>query len=190
MSSPCAKLIKDLEEQRKKEVAELRRAAAHTPLAQGNPGGSAAAQELSRILATAEVQVASLRARVDENTQPLLGRNGRSPERASIGGRSGAAQPRLRDSQEELEDLVQRREQAAMSGELDVASGIADFKVIEPPRPHPLVVPNRFGCCSLRDGCCAVCRRLHDLCGEPDLRPVFFDANDLRPKWSCRSSAW
>jgi hypothetical protein len=43
------------------------------------------------------------------------------------------------------EDLVARRESAAMSGDLDVASGVADFRLIDPPRvaPEP-VFPNRF----------------------------------------------
>lgn len=63
------KLIKDLEEQKRKEVQELRKAAMAAP--GGAPGGAGnlAYQEMSRLLATSEVQVAALRARVAEYTE-------------------------------------------------------------------------------------------------------------------------
>jgi hypothetical protein len=42
-------------------------------------------------------------------------------------------------------DLVSRRESAAMSGELENAAGIADFRLIDPPRASPKpVAPNRM----------------------------------------------
>jgi uncharacterized protein involved in exopolysaccharide biosynthesis len=59
-------LIKELEEQKRKEVAELRKAAMAAP-AGGGPGASSLAyQELAKMLAASEVQVAALRARVAE----------------------------------------------------------------------------------------------------------------------------
>jgi capsular polysaccharide biosynthesis protein len=40
---------------------------------------------------------------------------------------------------------VSRRQSAVMSGELDVASGVADFRLIDPPRVSPKPVsPNRL----------------------------------------------
>jgi hypothetical protein len=43
------------------------------------------------------------------------------------------------------EDLVARRQSAVMSGDLDVASGVADFRLIDPPRVAPKPVsPNRL----------------------------------------------
>lgn len=176
------KLIKDLEEQRKKELVELRRAASHTPLAQGNSGGSAAAQELSRILATAEVQVASLRARVDEYSSRYAAAMAAVRNAPQLEAEAAQLNRDYAIHKKNYEDLVQRREQAAMSGELDVASGIADFKVIEPPRASPKpVAPNRL---LLLAGAMAAAlfAGVFTTFAVSQLRPVFFDANDLRSK--------
>jgi len=177
------KLIKDLEEQRKREIADLRKAAAAMPtvsVAQG--GGSMAMQELVRILATTEVQVASLRARVDEYStrysQAMLALKTAPQVEAE------AAQLN-RDyaiNKKNYEDLVQRREQAAISGELDVASGVADFRVIDPPRANPKpVAPNRL---LLLAGAMAAALGigLFTTFAASQLRPVFHDANDLRAR--------
>jgi polysaccharide chain length determinant protein (PEP-CTERM system associated) len=59
------RLIQDLEEQKKKEIQELRKAAASAPVVASN-NGNLAYQELNRVLATSEVQVAALKARVAE----------------------------------------------------------------------------------------------------------------------------
>ncbi|MGQ2936905.1 MAG: hypothetical protein ACT6RK_22685, partial [Sphingopyxis sp.] len=59
------RLIKELEDQKRREIAEMRRAAAASPaspVVENNP----AIVEITRTLASAEVQVASLRARVGE----------------------------------------------------------------------------------------------------------------------------
>ena len=142
------RLITDLEAQRKREVAELRKAATAQAAAAG-PGagatGSLAAQELARVVAGAEVQVAALRARV-----------------AEFGARAAAAREAMKTApqleveaaqlnrdytiiKKNYEDLVTRRQSAVMSGELDVASGVAEFRVIDPPRVSPRPVsPNRI----------------------------------------------
>lgn len=178
------KLIKDLEEQRKRELAELRRAAAATPsvgLPQGG-GGSLAMQEMVRILATTEVQVASLRARVDEYS----GRYAQALAALKTAPQVEAEAAQLnRDyaiQKRNYEDLVQRREQAAISGELDVASGIADFRVIEPPRASPKpVAPNRL---LLLAGAMAAALGVgvFTTFAASQLRPVFYDADDLRTR--------
>ncbi|MCE4557544.1 XrtA system polysaccharide chain length determinant [Pelomonas cellulosilytica] len=178
------KLIKDLEEQRKREVAELRRAAMSVPsVAVGQmAGGTPASQELVRILATTEVQVATMRARVDEYTA----RYGQALAALKTAPQIEAEASQLnRDyaiQKKNYEDLVQRREQASISGELDVASGVADFRVIDPPRANPKpVAPNRL---LLLAGAMAAALGvgLFTTIAASQLRPVFHDANDLRAR--------
>ncbi len=178
------KLIKDLEEQKKREIAELRKAAMNVPTATagGSGGSSLATQELVRILATTEVQVAALRARVDEYT----GRYSLALTALKTAPQVEAEAAQLnRDyaiHKKNYEDLVQRREQASISGELDVASGVADFRVIDPPRANPKpVAPNRL---LLLAGAMAGALGigLFTTFAASQLRPVFHDANDLRAR--------
>jgi len=177
------KLIKDLEEQRKREVAELRKAMMNLPpVGAGQGGGSPASQELLRIVATTEVQVAALRARVDEYSS----RYGQAMAALKTAPQIEAEAAQLnRDyaiQKKNYEDLVQRREQAALSGELDVASGVADFRVIDPPRANPKpVAPNRL---LLLAGAMAAALAIgvFTTFAASQLRPVFHDANDLRAR--------
>lgn len=146
------KLLQDLEEQKKREVKELRRVALAT--AAGAPSNGAnsslAAQELSRIVAGSEVQVASLKARVAEFTSRY--NTAREAMKSAPQVESEAAQLN-RDyaiTKKNYEDLVARRQSAVMSGELDVASGVAEFRLIDPPRVSPKPVsPNRLALFSL-----------------------------------------
>lgn len=172
------KLIKDLEEQKKRELAEMRKSMAAMPA--GGGAGSPAAQELTKMLAAAEVQVAALKARVDEyssryaqalssvRTVPQL-----EAEEAQLNRDYGV-------QKKNYEDLVARREQASISGELDVAAGVADFKVVDPPRANPKpVAPNRLlllaGALAL-----ALVSGVFATFAASQLRPVFHDADDLR----------
>jgi uncharacterized protein involved in exopolysaccharide biosynthesis len=141
------RLIKDLEEQKAKEVKELQRRAAAQPApgAPGGPGESLAVQELSRMLASAEVQAAAIKARVNEYASRYA--QARESLKTAPQIESEAAQLN-RDyaiTKKNYEDLVARRQSAVMSGELDVASGMAEFRLIDPPRVAPKAVsPNRL----------------------------------------------
>lgn len=143
------RLIKELEEQRRKEVQEMRKSALATAQATGMTGaaaaGSLAAQELTRMMAGAEVQVAALRARVSEYGARYA--QAREALKTAPSTEAEAAQLN-RDyaiTKKNYEDLVGRRQAAVMSGELDVASGVAEFRLIDPPRVSPKPVsPNRL----------------------------------------------
>ncbi len=137
------RLIKELEEQKRKEVVELRKAAMASP--SNAPSNSLAYQELSRMLATTEVQVAGLRARVGEYNA----RYNRARDLMKTAPQIEAEFAQLnRDygiHKKNYEDLVARRESANLSGELESASGLADFRLIDPPRASPKpVAPNRL----------------------------------------------
>lgn len=137
------RLIKDLEGLKRKEVQELRKTAMANPAAAST--NSLAYQELNRMLASSEVQVASLRARVGE----YEARYSRAREMMKTAPQIEAEFAQLnRDyeiNKKNYNDLVSRRESAAMSGELDNAAGVADFRLIDPPRASPKpVAPNRM----------------------------------------------
>lgn len=140
------RLIKELEDQKRREVAELRKASMLTQsVSPTGTGNSLAAQELGRMLAASEVQVASLRARVSE----YAGRYAAARESLKLAPQVEAEAAQLnRDyaiTKKNYEDLVARRQSAVMSGELDVASGVAEFRLIDPPRVEPKPVsPNRL----------------------------------------------
>lgn len=177
------KLIKDLEEQRKREIAELRKAAMNVPTASvGQTNGSLAMQELVRIVATTEVQVASLRARVDEYSARYAQALTAMKTAPQVEAEAAQLNRDYAIHKRNYEDLVQRREQASISGELDVASGVADFRVIDPPRANPKpVAPNRL---LLLAGAMAAALAVgvFTTFAASQLRPVFHDANDLRAR--------
>jgi len=138
-------LLKDLEDQKRKEVQTLRKAALAAPPPTSTGSSSLAMQELQRMVAMSEVQVASLKARVNEYSARL----GQARQALKTAPKLDAEAAQLnRDyaiHKKNYEDLVARRESATMSGDLEIASGVADFRLIDPPRvaPEP-VFPNRF----------------------------------------------
>lgn len=141
------RLLSDLEDQKRKEVAELQKRAAAQAAAAPPSGAneSLAAQELNRMLASSEVQVATMQARVEE----YQGRYAQLRESLKTAPQVEAEAAQLnRDyaiTKKAYEDLVARRQSAVMSGDLDVASGVADFRLIDPPRVAPKPVsPNRL----------------------------------------------
>jgi polysaccharide chain length determinant protein (PEP-CTERM system associated) len=173
------KLVKELEEQKKKEIQELRKTAMATA-SSSTPNNSLAFQELSRMLATAEVQVASLRARVGE----YEARFSRAREQMKSAPQIEAEFSQLnRDyaiNKKNYEDLVARRESAALSGDLEGASGIADFRLIDPPRVSPQpVAPNRLLLLALAL-LVAIGAGIGTSFVASQLRAVFFDAHSLR----------
>lgn len=173
------RLIKDLEEQKRKEVAELRKAAMAAPVGTG-PNASLAQQELARMLAAAEVQVAGLRARVDEYSSRYAQALAAVKTAPQLEAEAAQLNRDYAIHKKNYEDLVARRESATISGELDVASGVADFRLIDPPRASPKpVAPNRL---LLLAGVFVVAlgAGLFTAFAASQLRPVFHDAAELR----------
>lgn len=134
------------------------------------------------MLATAEVQVASLKARVGEYQSRYASAMNAMKTAPQIEAEAAQLNRDYAIHKKNYEDLVSRRESAAISGELDVAAGVADFRVIEPPRVSPKpVAPNRF--LLLGAGLLvAVLGGLFAAFAASQLRPVFFEPSELRAK--------
>ena len=172
-------LIADLETQKRREIEELRRKAQRAgaaPVVETNP----AVLEMSRVYSAAEVQVASLRARVVEYEN----RSRRMHEQLKVAPQLEAELAQLnRDyqvNQKNYADLVARRESALMSGKLENTSNVAEFRVIDPPRVTPKpVAPDRVLLMPV-SLLAAVAAGLGMAFVMSQVRPVFFDAATLR----------
>jgi len=172
------RVIKDLEDQKRKEVAELRKAAANNPgLLVGN---GSAGMELKSSLAASDASVARLRTRVAE----FESRQARQKELMKSMPQVEAELTQLNRDYEihkkNYEQLVMRRESAELSGDLDAAGSVADFRLIDPPRASSTpVAPNRI---LLFPGglLLALAAGLFAAFAASQIRPVFFDGKSLR----------
>ncbi len=176
------KLIRELEEQKKKELSELRKAAAANPSAPLG-GNNIVYQELNKMMANSELQVAALRARVSEYSS----RYKQARELLKIAPQIEAEATQLNRDYEinkrNYEDLVKRRETAELSGDLDSATGGVDFRLIDPPRVSDKPVsPNRL-ILVLLAMVAAIASGFLVAFGASQLRPVFHSASELRAKF-------
>ncbi|MCA3240861.1 MAG: chain length-determining protein [Rubrivivax sp.] len=176
--------IAELEAQRDTERSEIRAAQArHTQAGAGGRSGgtqSLAAQELARSSAAAEVQVAALRARVSEFAARAAGAREALKTAPQIEAEEAQLNRDYAITKKNYEDLVTRRQSAVMSGELDVASGVAEFRLIDPPRVAPKPVsPNRM---LLLPGVllAAIGAGVFFAFAAAQMRPTFASGEDLR----------
>jgi polysaccharide chain length determinant protein (PEP-CTERM system associated) len=178
------RLIKDIEQQREVEMQALKRAASARQAASpaGAAGVTPATQELNRMLAMSEVQVAALKARVSEFQNRYAQARAQLKSAPQLEAEAAQLNRDYAIHKKNYEDLVARRETAAISGEVEVSAGMADFRVIDPPRVAPQPVwPNRkmlLGVVLLAalgvGGFAAF--------AAWQIRPVFFDIGELRSK--------
>jgi polysaccharide chain length determinant protein (PEP-CTERM system associated) len=172
------RLIKDLEEQKRQELL------ARKKFAIANPGSSVSNnpvyQQLKVSLAEAEATTASLRARVSEyeeryNRTTTLMKNQPQLESEFI--------QLNRDydiDKKNYEQLVSRRDSAQLTGDLDSAGSMADFRLIDPPRASSTpVAPNRLLLFPL-GLVLAIAAGLFAAFAASQIRPVFFDSKTLR----------
>ena len=151
------RIIESLEKQRKDEV-EARRVAAETTAkaaAEAAAKGGIAAraspvdrnpvfQQLKVQLAESEATVAALRARVGEYEARVKALGAAARQLPQVEAELAQLNRDYDVQKKQYEALVQRRESAALGGEID-ATGSAEFKVIDPPRVSPQpVAPNRL----------------------------------------------
>jgi polysaccharide chain length determinant protein (PEP-CTERM system associated) len=172
------RLIGELEASRQTQVQALRKAAMSAPNMPSS--NSLAYQDLSRLLANSEVLVASLSARVQEYERRFSQARESMKRAPQIEAEFAQLNRDYDINQKNYDDLVTRREKAALSGDLEAAAGVADFRLIDPPRASPQpVAPNRLLLMPLAL-VAAVAAGLLAAFVASQLRAVFYDARTLR----------
>ena len=173
------RLIKELEEQKRQEIAARKKAAVANP-AVASINANPAYQQMKVSLAEAEATVASLRARVSEYDSQYR----RAVDVVRTAPQLEAEFTQLnRDydvHKKNYDALVTRRESASLTGELESTAGVADFRLIDPPRASTTpVAPNRL---ILLPGALLIglAAGLGVSFIASQLRPVFFDGRLLR----------
>lgn len=129
------RVIQELEQNRAKLIAEYRQAG--IPLTRVSTGGPRASEQLKVSLAQAEASVASLRVRVSEygtryNQMRDMAR--RMPE---FEAEYAQLTRDYESNKKSYENLVARRESASMASDMQSVAGVADFRLIDPPRVKP-----------------------------------------------------
>ena len=174
------RLLKELDEQKQREVAELRRSASTGSIV-GAGTASPAYMELTKMLAAAEVQVATLRARVEEYSARYAAAREQMKNAPALEAEAAQLNRDYDIHKKNYEGLVSRRESATMSGQLEDA-GVAEFRLIDPPRvPSKPTSPNRM-LLLLAVLVGALGLGVVTALGMSQLRPVFYQGGDLRKK--------
>lgn len=172
------RVIESLEEQRKQELAARQKAA---PTRQASSlNSNPVYQQLKVSLAEAEANVASLKTRVAEYEE----RYNALRSAAKLVPQIEAEYTQLnRDydiHKSNYQSLVARREAAEISGEMEATTGVADFRLIDPPRVSAQPVsPNRLMLAGMAMLGALGAGLLASLLAS-QVWPTFFDARSLR----------
>lgn len=176
------RVVAELEEKKRKEQDALRRKAAALPPPPKAGNSSLAYQELSRMLAMSDVQLAAARARVAEYSSRLEQARAKLKDAPRIEAEAAQLNRDYAIHKKAYEDLVSRRESAVMYDKLDDAAGLAEFRVVEPARVplHP-ASPNR-PFLMLASLAAALCAGLAAAFVKAQILPVFHRPSDLHTK--------
>ncbi|HEY9398187.1 MAG TPA: XrtA system polysaccharide chain length determinant [Burkholderiales bacterium] len=102
-------------------------------------------QQLKVALAESEANVASLQARANELQVRVDKMKAAAQMLPEVEAQYAALNRDYDVQKRNYQTLVQRRESATMSGEMDAAAGVADFRIIDPPSVSATpVAPNRL----------------------------------------------
>lgn len=172
------RIIRELEDQRRQLVQDYRKAG--VPLIQSASSGPRASEQIKVSLAQAEANVASLRARVAEYSarhRQLRDMARRMPEYEA---ELAQLNRDYEVNKKNYESLISRRESANISGDMQSVSGVADFRLVDPPRVAPgAVFPNRplFLVVSL---VLALAAGASVMFVSKEVRPCIYDRQELR----------
>ena len=176
------RMIKDLEEQRKQEVANRKKIAKANPVAAAamTKGGNPVFQQLKVSLGESEATVAALKARVSEYESRYVRIRETMKGAPQIEAEFSQLNRDYDVNKKNYDGLVARRESASLTGDLGSASGVADFRLIDPPRvSREPVAPNRLLLLAAALGGSLVAG-LGSALMASQARPVFMDSRSLR----------
>jgi polysaccharide chain length determinant protein (PEP-CTERM system associated) len=138
------RMIASLEEQKRQETEARRKAAAASP-ARPSAATNPVFQQIKISLTEAEANVAALQARVAEmqsRLDVLRASANRVPQVEAELAQLNRDYEVVRQS---YQQMVARREAATLTGEVDESAGLAEFRIIDPPRVSDKpVFPNRM----------------------------------------------
>lgn len=139
------RMIASLEEQKREEAEARRKAAAARGPAKAAPATNPVFQQIKISLTEAEANVAALQARVTEmqsRVDQLRASANRVPQVEAELAQLNRDYEVIR---QQYQQLVGRREAASLTGEVDESAGLAEFRIIDPPRVGDKpVFPNRL----------------------------------------------
>jgi polysaccharide chain length determinant protein (PEP-CTERM system associated) len=171
------RVIKDLEDQRRQLIAQ--RPKDSSPVFQSNITGPRASEQLKVSLASAEAAVASLRIRVAEYGSRYNQLKAAATQMPQLEAEFAQLNRDYDVNKKNYESLVSRRESASISGDMQSVSGVADFRLIDPPRVSPRpVAPNRTLLLPLTL-LLAIAAGVAVTIAAMELRPTFYDRKSL-----------
>jgi polysaccharide chain length determinant protein (PEP-CTERM system associated) len=133
--------IRQLKEQRLQE-AKLRKPLLQSPA--GTAAQNPALQQMSLAMATAEANVASMQARVNEFQRRLDTLKASANRIPQIDAEFTQLARDYDVNKKQYDSLLARRESAALTGDMEANNNVMNFKIIDPPQvPSKPVAPNR-----------------------------------------------
>ncbi|HEY8857312.1 MAG TPA: XrtA system polysaccharide chain length determinant [Rugosibacter sp.] len=172
------RVIKDLEEQKKREIESRRKQAANNVSSLTN--SDSVSPQLKAALVTAESQIASLRARVAEYEARYARAVGEVKRLPEVEAEYAQLNRDYGIIKKNYDELVQRRESASISEGMSSVSSVAEFRLIDPPRVSSQpVAPNRTALLPLALLASLVAGFFACFVAN-QVRPTFSDARTLR----------
>lgn len=172
------RVIRELEEQRQRLVESYRRAG--VPLIQSSTSGPRASEQIKVSLAQAEANVASLRARVAEYSNRYHQLKEMARKMPEVEAELAQLNRDYEVNKKNYESLISRRESANISSDMQAVAGVADFRLVDPPRVSPdAVFPNRV-LLIVGSFLGALFAGLGVMFISKEMRPCIYDRNQLR----------
>ncbi|MEQ1518138.1 MAG: GNVR domain-containing protein, partial [Usitatibacteraceae bacterium] len=169
--------IRELEEQ-KRQLVGSRKPDRGLPI-QSAATGPLASEQLKVSLAQSEAAVASLRARVGEYSARYNELKASASRMPQLEAEFVQLNRDYDVNKKNYESLITRREAVSMSGDMQSVSGVADFRLIDPPRvSRQPVAPNRTLLFPLTLFVALAAGLLISYIGT-EIRPAFYDGRSL-----------